>query len=148
MAEFYISMTSKEISTQIADMINKYNRWSRIFSADEIMSASAKYFIEVERSRVVGCASFIVEHPTLSKIQHVCVLPEYRRLGLGRKLVTITINHCDTDYIYMSIREDNEPSIRLAESLGFVYVRRDWVIDHWTRILGRRTKNATPTITT
>lgn len=147
MAEFYISMTSQEISNQIADMINRYNRWSKIFSASSIMSTNAKYFVEVERSNVVGCVACLAEYPTLSKIHHVCVLPEYRRLGLGKKLVRIAIEHCDTDYVYMSIREDNEPSIRLAESLGFTYVRQDWVIDHWTKIFGRRTNNATPKIT-
>jgi ribosomal protein S18 acetylase RimI-like enzyme len=144
MAEFYISLSKQEISAQIADMINRYNRWNKVFSADYILNTGSKYFIELDINKVVGCAAYIEEYPTLSKIHHVCILPQYRQMGIGKKLVALTIEKCNTEYVYMTVREDNIPSINLAISLNFRYVKKDWFIDHWTIIFGRRKDNVPP----
>lgn len=139
MAEFYVSLSVNEMTRQIAAMINSYNRWYASFSAASIELSMARYFVEVEGDRVVGCASHTKEDDKLTKIQHVCVLPTHRNKGIARKLVTLAIDNCSTEYVFMTIREDNLPSIRMAESLEFRYVNKHWFRDHMTLTFGRRT---------
>ena len=142
MAEFLISMSNQEVAAQVSDMVNKYNKWYMRFSAQSILMMPARYFIEVEGPLVVGCASSIKDYPALTRIQHICVLPTHRKRGIARKLTEIAIKRCDTEYVYMTIRDDNFASIGLATSLGFVYVKKHWFRDHWTLTFGRRREHA------
>jgi len=139
MAEFYVSLSSNEMAIQIANMINRYNRWGMSFSDKAILLSTSRYFVEVERDKVVGCASHIKEDDKLTKIQHVCVLPTHRGKGIAKKLVNLSIDNCQTEYVFMTIREDNLPSIRMAEALEFRYVTKHWFRDHMTLTFGRRT---------
>lgn len=141
MAEFYVSLSSHEMATQIAAMINKHNRWATHFSAFGILNSMARYFVEVEGDKVVGCAGTIQDYPTLTKVQHICVLPTHRRRGIAVRLSELAIANSDTEFVYMTIREDNTPSLRMAEALGFRYVTKHWFRDHWTLTFGRRRDN-------
>jgi len=138
MAEFYVSLSNYDMAMQIADLINKYNKWYTMFSAQALLLSPARYFVEIEGDRVVGCASHIQEFDTLTKVQHICVLPSHRQRGIAQKLSNLAIANADTEYVYMTIRKDNAPSISLAESLDFRYVREHWFRDHWTLTFGRR----------
>jgi ribosomal protein S18 acetylase RimI-like enzyme len=139
MAEFYVSLTDDDMAAQVARMLNLYNRWATTFSALSIKLTPARYFVELNMNKVVGCASNIRDYPTLTKIQHICVLPDYRNRGIAKKLTELAIKHAETEYVYMTIREDNAPSIGLATSLGFRYVQKHSFRDHWTLTFGRRT---------
>ena len=138
MAEFYVSLNEREMARQIADMINQHNRWVTRFSADSILLTAARYFVEIEGHKVVGCASNIKEYDNISKIQHICVLPSHRRLAIGRKLTELAIANSPTEYVYMNIREDNIASLGLAGILGFRYATKHWFRDHWTLTFSRR----------
>ena len=141
MAEFYVSASNHELAMQIANMLNLYNKWASRFSAQSILMTPARYFVELEGSTVVGCASYYRDFDTLTKIQHICVLPTHRQRGLAKKLTNLAINNCETEHVYMTIREDNVASRRLAQSMGFVYVTKNWFRDHWTLTFGRKKTN-------
>lgn len=141
MAEFYVSLSDQAMASQIADMLNRYNRWATRFNAMSLMMTAARYFVELEGSRVVGCASHLQDHTQMSKIQHICVLPQCRGRGIATKLSKMAIMHCDTELVYMTIREDNAASLALARTLGFVFVTKHWFRDHWTLTFGRRRDN-------
>jgi ribosomal protein S18 acetylase RimI-like enzyme len=138
MAEFYVSLSTMEIAAQIALLINKYNLWVTKYTANTIYTSSASYFVELINSRVIGCASILKVYPTLSRIQHICVIPEFRHKEVATKLTKLAIEMCDTEYIYMTIREDNIPSLNLANTLDFKYIRKHWFRDHYTLTVGRR----------
>ena len=138
MAEFYVSVSEKEMATQIADMVNKYNKWATKFSAEALTMMPARYFVELENTKVIGCASSIQEYDTLTKIQYICVLPTHRKLGIASRLTKIAIENSTTEFVYMTIREDNIASLRLASSLGFRFITKNWFRDHWTLTYGRR----------
>jgi len=138
MAVFNVSIKDYDIAFQIANMINLYNKWGKRFTADTILSSQASYFIELYGNKVVGCASSVREFQTLSKIQHVCVLPEYRKSGIAVKLMNLVINNCGTEYVYMTVREDNAASLAMAKTMSFRYVQKSWYRDHWTYVLTRR----------
>lgn len=140
MAEFFVSVSEQSMAEQIAGMVNSYNQWYTRFSARALLLMQGRYFVELVGDKVVACAGVVREYPTLSKIMHVCVLPEYRKRKLASKLVNMAAVNCGTDQVYMTIRADNTASLKMAESLGFVYVRKDWFRDHFTFTLGRRSK--------
>jgi len=141
MAEFYVSLSEGEMADQIAAMLNHYNRWATKFNAMCLMSTQARYFVEIDSGKVVGCASNIPHDSRITKIQHICVLPAYRGRGIAKKLTEMAITHCNTDLVFMTIRQDNHASLSLANSLGFVYVTKHWFRDHWTLTFGRRKQN-------
>lgn len=138
MAEFYVSISEPEIARQIAEMVNRYNGWYTRFSAYSLERTYGRYFAEVYGDKVVACVGAMKEYPTLSKLFHICVLPEFRKRKLASKLVEMAIAHCDTEHVYMTVREDNVPSLRMAESLGFTLIKSVWFIDHYTHTLARR----------
>lgn len=138
MAEFYVSLGQQEMARQIAQMVNAHNRWYTRHNAIAISASPARYFVEIVNDKVVGCAASQKEYSNLSKVFHICVLPEFRRKGIAEKLTRLAIAGCNTEYVYMTIREDNLPSLRMAEKLGFVFVKKHWFRDHFTITVGRR----------
>jgi ribosomal protein S18 acetylase RimI-like enzyme len=138
MAEFYVSVSERDMATQIANMLNQYNRWATKFSAQSLLMTPARYFVELENMIVVGCASHYKEYDTLTKIQHICVLPSHQRRGIAKRLTNLAIDNSETEFVYMTIREDNVASLMLANSLGFKFITKHWFRDHWTLTYGRR----------
>ena len=140
MAKFYVSLSTTEIAAQIALLINKYNLCNTKYTTVMIHTMPSYYFVELINSRVIGCASILKTSTTLSKIQHICVVPEFRCKKIATKLTKLAIETCDTEYIYMTIREDNVPSLNLSRTLNFKYVKKYWFKNHYTIIVGRRKK--------
>jgi len=138
MAEFYVSLSTVEMAAQIAELINKYNLWNTRYTASMIYTSPAYYFVELMGSQVIGCASIFKMGQTLSKIQHICVIPEFQRKKVATKLTNLAIEACETEYICMKIREDNIPSLNLAKTLMFRYIRKHWFRDHFTITVGGR----------
>jgi ribosomal protein S18 acetylase RimI-like enzyme len=140
MAEFFASLSKREMARDVSRMLNEFNRLYVRHDADSIMSSATDYFVEINNGRVIGCAGLLKKEKTLSEIKHLCVSPAYKRHGIGRKLALLAIANCDTDYVCMNVREDNVPSLKLAQSLGFVYVTKRWNKDHHVITVGRKTK--------
>jgi GNAT superfamily N-acetyltransferase len=131
MGEFYITLSQQEIAKQIADLINKYNKLYTYHTDYSIVNSAADYFVEIVENKVVGCTGLLKEFPAMSKSYHTSVLPEYRRRGLGAKLLLTAMNNCQTPYIYGTIREDNTASLELVGKLGWKFIRKDWNRDHY-----------------
>jgi ribosomal protein S18 acetylase RimI-like enzyme len=138
MAEFYVSVSEHDMANQISNMLNRYNRWATKFSAQSLLMMQARYFVELENTTVVGCASHFKEYETLTKIQYICVLPSHQQRGIAKRLTNLAIDNSETEFVYMTIREDNTPSLMLARSLEFRYITKHWFRDHWTLTYGRR----------
>jgi ribosomal protein S18 acetylase RimI-like enzyme len=138
MAEFYVSVSERSMAEQISNMLNQHNKWATKFSAQSLIMTPARYFVELENTIVVGCASHLRQYDTLTKIQHICVLPQHQRRGIAKRLTNIAIDNSETEFVYMTIREDNIASLSLAQSLEFRYITKHWFRDHWTLTFGRR----------
>jgi ribosomal protein S18 acetylase RimI-like enzyme len=143
MSDFYISLSDSEIAKQIAMLLNANNNLYVKHDAFSIKSGKTNYFVEVDlvakgKSQVVACVGLLKEFEHLSKIYHVCTHPNYRRLGLAKKLVNLAVQNCETSHVYMTIREDNVPSINMALSLNFNILDKKWSKDHMILIAGRR----------
>ncbi len=138
MSQFFVSISNDEIAEQIATLLNTFNLLRVTHTKDTIKSGIANYFVEIIKSKVIGCAALNrdMQYDDLSKIKHVCVHPEYRRLGVARKLITLAINHATTTYVYMTIRQANRASQSLAYKMNFNKI--NYPNPHNLCIMGRR----------
>ena len=137
MVEFYMSLPAEDIAQQVADLLNTHNKLYKVHTADTILRDKAKYFLEISGDRVIGCSAIVKEEPTLTKQFHLCVHSDFRRKGIARKLKQTALNNVETQYVYVTIREDNTPSLNLNYSFGFVFVKNIWSKDHNVIMLGR-----------
>ena len=140
MTEFYVSVSHDEMAQQIADLVNTHNQLYKQHTAYSITNSIAKYFVEVVQDKVIGCTALVKEEEKLSRNFHTCVHPSFRRQGIARKLKLLAIQNCDTNYIFSTVREDNQPSINMNLSLGYIFVNKIWSRDHYVLTLGRGIK--------
>ena len=143
MSEFYISVSNQFMASEIAMLLNSHNKLYKKHDMYTILNGNVKYFVELLSSpaidkRIVGCVGLQHEYTNLSKIKHVCVDQKYRRFGVARKLILMAMENSPTDSVYMTIREDNLPSLYLAKSLGFHFVRKEYNQDHYVITVARR----------
>jgi ribosomal protein S18 acetylase RimI-like enzyme len=82
----------------------------------------------VENGEMIG---FVVGDPRpyegFSWIATLCVLPEYRRKGIGRALLTACENELPTELIHLCVRISNEEAIRMYKTAGY------YNIDRWAK---------------
>lgn len=138
MTEFFVSLSKEKMAHDIASMLNSFNKLYKVHTVQTILSDNTDYFVEVDGGKVVACVGLKKREPQLSELRHLCVVPSKRRLGLAGNLILLAMSNCSTDYVYMTIREDNIPSLKLAKSLGFVFVDKKWRLDHNVITVGRK----------
>jgi GNAT superfamily N-acetyltransferase len=80
------------------------------------------------RGRLVGVCGLNVDpyarDERVGRVRHLYVLSAFRRLGVGRQLVTHVIESARRRFDHLRLRTDNPAAARLYESLGFR--PRDW----------------------
>jgi ribosomal protein S18 acetylase RimI-like enzyme len=140
-ANFYTTLPAEEIAQQVADLLNKYNKLRVHHSGYSIMNSSADYFAEIYGDRVVGCSAIIRETEEVTKQFHLCVAPEFRRLGVARKLKRRSMSYVKTPYVYVTIREDNPASIALNDSEGFLLIKETRFRNHNVLLLAKDLRN-------
>ena len=100
--------------------------WSEKSVASELNNPLSLWLVALEQDKVIG---YIGSQTVLSEtdMMNVAVHPDYRRLGVARKLIESLIqmlkekeSHCLT----LEVRASNEPAIMLYEQLGFVETGR------------------------
>jgi ribosomal protein S18 acetylase RimI-like enzyme len=77
--------------------------------------------------RPIGYLSAVRLGRTLG-IEEVAVLPDFRRMGVGRALLAAAL-HRDMAGAVLSVNEDNKPARALYRSLGFAQVARRMVME-------------------
>jgi len=140
MAEFYMSLPAESIAQQVADLLNDHNKLTKKHSVFSILGSPAKYFLEIAGDKVVGCSATVKEGTQLTRQFHLCVHPKFRRQGIAKKLKQMSLNSVETPFVYVTIRDDNKPSLNLNYSFGFVFVNKIWAANHYVITLGRATR--------
>ena len=69
-----------------------------------------------------GIARLGRKPPYEYEIHTIGVDPAYQGQGIGRRLLTDLLEIADGALVYLEVRTDNEPAIKLYESVGFVNV--------------------------
>lgn len=141
MANFYITLSQDAIAKQVATLLNLHNKLIRQHDLYSIKNSNLDYFVETVSSQVIGCVALVKPYNTLSLIKHLSVEPSFRQTGVAMRLIQTALSNCHTEYVHMTVREDNVPCLRLAYKIGFVFVNKVWSKDHYVVTLGRRTRN-------
>ena len=100
--------------------------WSERSLRDELNSPYANYFSVTVDGKFAGYGGFL-DLSGEGEITRIAVLPEYRRLGLGKKLMEAMIDRArelSLETMFLEVRESNIPAISLYESFGFSTVGR------------------------
>jgi GNAT superfamily N-acetyltransferase len=123
----------------------RLNRWfdSTAFQ----VSVTAEGFVWEESGKIVGNISLIpftnVGRP-IYLIANVAVHPDYRRKGIARALTMAALewaNKRPIRSVWLQVRDNNPPAVRLYESLGFIERARRTT---WTVQPGNLKGEATP----
>ena len=117
--KFNVVLSGIDIANQVAQLLNINNNLTLNHTQNSIVSNQTQYFIEIHGSIVSGCVGLIRE-AKMDKIVHLSVLPAFRKMGIGKKLLLNAIDNSYKNIIYMHIRHDNVGSLSLAQSVGFI----------------------------
>lgn len=95
--------------------------WSYSLLEAGLHSPYDVYFVWEQEERIFGycCLRLLAGE---GEIQRIAVLPEYRRLGVGRKMMEAMVNYAMAERAYgisLEVRESNQAARRLYESFGF-----------------------------
>ena len=137
MPNFYMTLPAEEIARQVAALLNTHNQLRTQHNVHTVMGMRGAYFVDIIAEQVIGCSAILRENDQVTRQFHLCVRPDFRRQGIARKLKLAALRNVSTPYVYVTIREDNVASINLNTSVGFVFVKKDWVHDHYVLTLGR-----------
>lgn len=102
--------------------------WSVESIRSQLDKADSYCAVAVDEDNIVGYIAFeqIVDEGSLIEL---AVLPEYRRKGIGRKLVELMLTSCKgMRTVCLEVRASNVPAIALYHALGFeaISVRRNY----------------------
>lgn len=97
--------------------------WSERSIASELENELALWLVALDGDTVAG---YIGSQTVLGEADmlNLAVAPEYRRQGVGRKLVEELISRLDAHCLTLEVRVSNEPAQNLYASMGFAQVGR------------------------
>jgi ribosomal-protein-alanine N-acetyltransferase len=84
----------------------------------EAMTAGHHYLSAREDGSLIGYAG-LVRAGREAEIHTLAVDPAYQRRGIGRALLQALLAHAAGTTVFLEVRTDNEPAIRLYRSEGF-----------------------------
>jgi len=112
-----------EAIMQIESSVFESDAWSPDAMRAELGSSHTFYLVAESDGRVEGYAGLLApKGASQADIQTIAVIPEARRKGLGRELVTLLLAEATergAREIFLEVRADNPHAQALYESLGF-----------------------------
>lgn len=128
MEKFTALLDEHKVATQIATLLNSYNKLSKLHTDQSIITSNIKYFIEQrllnKEITVVGCIGVDMLYMNSIFLRHLSIHPLFRKLGIASSLIKKAQKYYyNISNIYMDIRSDNYASLSLAEKEGFLVVQ-------------------------
>ncbi len=117
MPKFRLTVDSNNLAAQIVDLLNAGGQlWYRQ-QVHSVLYSPVKYVVELDKEKLIGVVG-VEKFGRVSEIKHLCVHPEYRRQGLGKKLLEKGIEAATTEFIFGAVGSDNHSNIRNNLRLG------------------------------
>ena len=100
--------------------------WSEASIGSEVKNPLSLWLVAIDDNKLAG---YVGSQSVLgwADMMNLAVAPEYRRLGIGEKLVTELIEKLKENQVTcltLEVRISNEPAIKLYTKLGFAEVGR------------------------
>ena len=120
MSKFSLTIDAQNIAGQIANLLNSGGQLWAYMHPQGILASSVRYIIELDGVKVVGVIGLEQQRPNVTEMKHLCVHPDYRRKGLGHKLLEKGLASAKTEFIYGAVRSDNHTNIRNNLRIGMI----------------------------
>jgi GNAT superfamily N-acetyltransferase len=120
LGKFTLTVNGYNLAGQIASLINKGGQLRHILTTHSILNNNVQYLIELDRDVVVGVIGLEVQNARVTELKHLCVHPDYRSKGIGKKLLECGIAMASTEFVYGLVRSDNNVNIRNNLRLGMI----------------------------
>lgn len=108
--------------------------WSKGMFYEEIKSKMTQYILCIENENVIGYAGLwkVMDE---GQITNIAVHPDYRRRGIGEKMLKMLIENTKEEgisFYTLEVRESNTGAIKLYEKLGFIKngLRKEYYADN------------------
>lgn len=94
--------------------------WTKQGIAESIVNENTYLYLALVDDNVAGYMGLQIFSGE-GYVTNVATLPEYRRMGVARALITECLKH-KMEFITLEVRESNTPAINLYKSFGFTEV--------------------------
>lgn len=120
MSKFILTVNANDLAGQVAGLINAGGQLKFIMSRESILHNNIKYLIELHKDKVIGTIGLEKCNQYVTEMKHLCVHPDYRRQGIGRKLLGRGVKASLTEFVFGAIRSDNAVNIRNNLRVGMI----------------------------
>lgn len=111
MSKFMLTTNARDIAGQIAGLLNGAGQLAYFLTPDSILLSPIRYIIEMDGEKVIGLMG-LEQIGNITEMKHLCVHPDYRRRGLGKRLLEKSIQAAQTEFVYGAVRSDNHVNVR------------------------------------
>lgn len=128
---------------QIATLVNLGEREGQLLprSLDSIRASIGDWVVIEQEDRIIGCGSLVEMGPTLSEVRSLAVAPEFRKHGLGARLVNALLEDARARSIPTVFALTR--AVPFFEKLGFqVTVKEDFPEKVWRDCVSCPVQNA------
>jgi ribosomal protein S18 acetylase RimI-like enzyme len=120
MSKFLLTLDANSLATQISSLINSGHQLKFYLTQESIKYSPVRYLIELHKDKVIGTIGLEQYGPRVTELKHLCVHPDYRRQGIGLKLLERGAEASLTEFVFGAVRSDNLVNIRNNLRIGMV----------------------------
>lgn len=141
MPKFTLTVNGYNLAGQISSLINKGGQLKHILTTYSILNNPFQYLIELDRDVVIGVIGLDIQNARVTELKHLCVHPDYRNRGIGKKLLECGIAMASTEFVYGLVRSDNAVNIRNNLRLGMIPIGKKPGRDYSLIVFARRKRH-------
>lgn len=120
MSKFVLTIDANDLAGQVASLINAGGQLKFLMSRGSILNNNIRYLVELHKDKLIGTIGLEKCNPYTTEMKHLCVHPEYRRQGLGRRLLERGVQASLTEIVFGTVRSDNAVNIRNNLRIGMI----------------------------
>ena len=137
MSKFRLTVGATNLATQIANLLNVGEQLGLRMTDRSILLSPTEYIVEMDGKKVIGVIGLDV-YGRVTELKHLCVHPDYRKRGLGRKLLEKGVEAATTEFVYGAVGSDNHTNIRNNMRIGMRPIGKKWGRGRYIIIFARR----------
>jgi len=112
MSKFSLTISANDMASQIADLINSGKQLWYHLTSFSILNGPVKFLIEIDKDKIIGVIGLEQKSGCVTELKYLCIHPDYRKHGLGEKLLRLGASSAPTKFVYGTVRSDNYINIR------------------------------------
>lgn len=120
MGKFLLTIDANSLASQVSNLINSGHQLKFYLPQESIKYSPVRYLIELHKDKVIGTIGLEQCNARVTELKHLCVHPDYRRQGIGLKLLERGARASLTEFVFGAVRSDNLVNIRNNLRIGMV----------------------------